>query len=92
LPSSEARWRCTPRTLVAASTASKHILQSLCFSFSHGSFLGSSSLSIVLPLSRKECNHELRASISGSRLTKPLVNIIHIYGSKIICYENTFHS
>ena len=47
---------------------------------------------IVLPLSKKECNHGLRASKSGSRLTKFLVNTIHIYSSKIIYYENTFRN
>jgi len=53
---------------------------------------GSSSPFIVLPLSRKEYNYRLRASISGSRLTKFRVNTIHIYGSKKIYYENTFRS
>jgi hypothetical protein len=35
LPSFEARWRCTPRTLVAASTASKHILKALASQSRH---------------------------------------------------------
>jgi hypothetical protein len=41
-------------------------------------------------LSRKEYNYVLRASKNSSRLTKFLVNIIYIYGSKIIYYKNTF--
>jgi len=34
----------------------------------------------------------MRASLSVSRLTKFLVNSIHIYGSKSIYYENTFRN
>jgi len=43
----------------------------------------------ILPPSRKECNYVLRASQSSLHLIKFLVNIIHIYGSKIIYYKNT---
>jgi hypothetical protein len=39
---------------------------------------------------QKKCNYMLRADKSYLRLTKFLVNNIHIYGSKIIYYENTF--
>jgi hypothetical protein len=46
----------------------------------------------VLPPSKKECNYVLRASKSSLRLTKFLANTIHIYGSKIIYYKNTFHN
>jgi len=34
----------------------------------------------------------LRASKSSPRLTKFLVNTIHIYDSKLIYYENTFRN
>ena len=46
----------------------------------------------IPPPSRKECNYILCASKSSSRLTKFLINIIHIYGSKIIYYKNTFRN
>jgi hypothetical protein len=46
----------------------------------------------VLPLSLKVFNYSMRASLSVSRLTKLLVNSIHIYGSKSICYENIFRN
>jgi hypothetical protein len=46
----------------------------------------------MLALSRKERNYGLRASKNGLRLTKFLVNTIHIYNSKTIYYENTFHN
>jgi hypothetical protein len=42
------------------------------------------------PPPKKECNYGLRASKNSSRLTKFLVNSIHIYGSESIYYENTF--
>jgi hypothetical protein len=42
--------------------------------------------------SKKEYNYVLRASKSSSRLTKFLANTIHIYGSKIIYYKNTFRN
>jgi hypothetical protein len=51
-----------------------------------------SASKLVLPLSLKECNYGLRATLSASRLTKLLVNNIHIYSSKLIYYENTFHN
>ena len=44
----------------------------------------------LLPPSKKGCNYKLRANKSSSRLTKFLVNTIHIYGSKLIYYKNTF--
>ena len=46
----------------------------------------------VLPLSMKTYNYGLHARKSSSHLTKFLVNSIHIYGSKSIYYENTFHN
>jgi hypothetical protein len=46
----------------------------------------------VPPPFGEECNYVLRASKSSSHLTKFLVNTIHIYGSKIIYYKNTFHN
>jgi hypothetical protein len=46
----------------------------------------------VLPLSLKVCNYSMRANLSVSRLTKLLVNSVHIYGPKSICYENIFHN
>ena len=46
--------------------------------------------SMLVPLSIKEYNYGLRISKSSSCLTKFLVNIIHIYISKIIYYENIF--
>ena len=47
--------------------------------------------SVVLPPSKKEYNYRLCAIKSSSRLTKFLVNSIHIYDSKIIYYKNIFH-
>ena len=38
----------------------------------------------------KRMHYELRANKSGSHLTKLIVNTIYVYGSKIICYKNTF--
>ena len=46
----------------------------------------------VLTLSSKECNYTLCADKSNPRLTKFLVNIIRIYDSKLIYYENTFRN
>jgi hypothetical protein len=46
----------------------------------------------LLPPFRKERNYVLFAAKSSLHLTKFLVNTIHIYGSKIIYYENTFHN
>ena len=46
----------------------------------------------VLPPSLKESNYGLRATRSGSHLTKFLVNNIHIYDFKLIYYKNTFHN
>jgi hypothetical protein len=46
----------------------------------------------ILPPYRNECSYGLRAGKSISRLTKFLVNIIHIYNSKIIYYKNTFYN
>ena len=40
----------------------------------------------------KRTHYELCVTQSGSRLTKSLVNNIHIYGFKLIYYENTFHN
>jgi hypothetical protein len=42
-------------------------------------------LIFILPLSKKTCNYGLRSRKNSSCLTKFLVNIIHIYGSKYIC-------
>jgi hypothetical protein len=47
---------------------------------------------LVLPSSVKECNYGLRAAKNNSCLNKFLVNGIHIYDSKLIYYENTFHN
>jgi hypothetical protein len=46
----------------------------------------------VLPPFEKERNYVLRVAKSSSYLIKFLVNTIHIYGSKIIYYENMFHN
>jgi hypothetical protein len=46
----------------------------------------------LLPPSWKERNYELRATRSGSRLTKFLVNNIHIYGFKLFYYKNIFRN
>jgi hypothetical protein len=48
--------------------------------------------STVLILSLKGCNYDIRANLSVSRLTKFLVNSIHIYGLKSIYYENIFRN
>ena len=40
----------------------------------------------------KECNYGFRINKISSRLTKFLVNTSHIYGSRIIYYENTFRN
>jgi hypothetical protein len=60
----------------------------------HDGVNGSSSCSYsyLLPPSKKKCNYVLRASKSSLRLTKFLANTIHIYGSKIIYYKNTFRN
>jgi hypothetical protein len=49
-------------------------------------------LLLMLHLSWKEGNYGLHATKSGSCLIKFLVNNIHIYGFKLIYYENTFRS
>ena len=40
----------------------------------------------------KECNYELCATQISSRLTKFTLNNIHIYGAKLIYYENKFRN
>ena len=47
---------------------------------------------MILSPSLKECNYELRVTKSNSCFTKFLVNIIHIYGHKLIYYENIFRN
>jgi hypothetical protein len=66
--------------------------QKLSLFFSFLFFLLSSFWYILLPPSVKTCNYGLRAGKSSSRLTKFIVNSIHIYGSKSIYYENIFYN
>ena len=47
---------------------------------------------VILPPSSEECNYGLCAGKSSPRMTKFLVNIIRIYDSKLIYYENIFRN
>ena len=40
----------------------------------------------------KGCNYGMHTGLSVSRLTKFLVNNIHIYDSKLIYYKNIFRN